>query len=160
MVGDIQSFRDLVTWQKAIDLADVVYSITAKFPRSERFGLAAQMRKACVSMPSNIAEGTRHRLPGYISRVIFALGEHAELETQSEIAERRSYIGQSDMKQLAELSTQVGELSHGLLRSLEARALIDKESGDGDSRIAQAKSRIPNPKSRIPNPKSRAVPPV
>jgi four helix bundle protein len=136
-----------VTWQKAIDLADVVYSITETFPRSKRFGLAAQMRKALVSIPSNIAEGTRHRLPGYISRVIIALGEHAELETQLVIADRRRYVSPSDMKHLAELATQVGELSHGLLRSLEARALRDKESG----RTA---------KSRTPNPQSRDVPPV
>jgi four helix bundle protein len=151
MTGEIQSFRDLLTWQKAVDLADLVYSTTDRFPPSERFGLTAQMRKACVSIPSNIAEGTRHRLPGYISRVIIALGEHAELETQSVIADRRGYLGKSDMDRLAELSTQVGELSHGLLRALEARALRDKESGDGDSRIA-AKSRTPNPKSRIAPP--------
>jgi four helix bundle protein len=62
-----------------MDLVELVYRITASFPRCELFGLTAQMRKAAVSIPSNIAEGTRHRLPGYISRLTIALGEHAEL---------------------------------------------------------------------------------
>ena len=60
----ILSYRDLIVWQKAVDLADLTYRITDKFPRSELFGLTAQMRKASVSVPSNIAEGTRHRTPG------------------------------------------------------------------------------------------------
>jgi four helix bundle protein len=80
MAEKIRSFRDLLAWQKAVDLADLVYEITEKFPASERFGLAAQMRKAVVSIPSNIAEGTRHRRPGYIGRVVIALGEHASLK--------------------------------------------------------------------------------
>jgi four helix bundle protein len=72
-----------------MDLADLVYDLTKKFPARERYGLAQQMRKAAVSIPSNIAEGTRHRTPGYMSRVIIALGEHAELETQTILAVRR-----------------------------------------------------------------------
>jgi four helix bundle protein len=86
----IRSFRDLLAWQKAVDLADLVYEITGKCPDSERFGLVAQMRRAAVSIPSNIAEGTRHRRPGYVSRVVIALGEHAELETQAIISGRRA----------------------------------------------------------------------
>jgi four helix bundle protein len=116
----IRSFRDLLAWQKSVDLADLVYEITGKFPASERFGLAAQMRKAAVSIPSNIAEGTRHRRPGYISRVVIALGEHAELETQTIISGRRGYIDELEMQRFVSLSTQVGELTHGLLRSLKA----------------------------------------
>ena len=96
-MSNIRSYRDLEAWQSAMDLADLVYTITDKFPRSERFGLVFQMRKACVSIPSNIAEGSRHRLPGYISRVIIALGEHAELETQALIGQRRKYIDERDM---------------------------------------------------------------
>ena len=102
-----------------MDLADLVYQLTEAFPPAERFGLTAQMRKAAVSIPSNIAEGTRHRRPGYISRVTIALGEHAELETQAVIGERRGYIAEPDIKRFVALSTQVGELTHGLLRALE-----------------------------------------
>ena len=72
-----------------MDLADLVYDLTEEFPARERYGLAQQMRKAAVSIPSNIAEGTRYRTPGYMSRVIIALGEHAELETQTILAVRR-----------------------------------------------------------------------
>ena len=115
----IISYRDLVVWQKAMDLADLVYRLTDKFLRTELFGLALQMRKAAVSVPSNIAEGTRHRTPGYISRVIIALGEHAELETQAIIAARRAYIDRKAMKEFDDLSASVGQLAHGLLRSLE-----------------------------------------
>jgi four helix bundle protein len=83
MPGDIVSYRDLVVWQRAMDVVDLVYTLTDSFPARERLGLAFQMRKSAVSIPSNIAEGTRHRTPGYLSRVIIALGEHAELETQA-----------------------------------------------------------------------------
>lgn len=84
MIGKAQiiSYRDLEVWQQGMDLADLVYDLTERFPARERYGLALQMRKAAVSIPSNIAEGTRHRTPRYLSRVIIALGEHAELETQ------------------------------------------------------------------------------
>jgi four helix bundle protein len=105
MAKRIKSYRDLIAWQKAI---------------SERFGLSSQMRKAAVSVPSNIAEGSRHRRPGYISRVIIALGEHAELETQALLSDRRGYIQKADMDTFNALSAEVGELTHGLLRSLEA----------------------------------------
>ena len=121
-MSDIKSYRDLVVWQQAMDLADLVYDITDKFPAEERFGLTFQMRKAAVSVPSNIAEGTRHRTPGYISRVIIALGEHAELETQAMLSDRRGYIRAEDMKSFDELAASVGQLTHGLLRSLEGRA--------------------------------------
>ena len=120
MPKTITSYRDLVAWQKAMDLADLVYRITDMFPPSERFGLAFQMRKAAVSIPSNIAEGHRHRRLGYVARLVIALGEHAELETQALLSERRDYIRKSDTDAFNALSKEVGELTHGLLRSLEA----------------------------------------
>ena len=121
MANSITSYRDLIVWQKAMDLADLVYTITERFPKREQFGLAFQMRQAGVSVPSNIAEGHRHRTPGYIARVIIALGEHAELETQALLAQRRNYVRTDDMEAFNALATQVGELAHGLLRALEAR---------------------------------------
>jgi four helix bundle protein len=69
----IMSFRDLIAWQKAMDLADLIYDVTDTFPHRERFGLAYQMRKAAVSIPSNIAEGHRRRTPGYIHHLEIAL---------------------------------------------------------------------------------------
>ena len=118
-----------------MELADLVYSISQRFPASERFGLVTQMRKAAVSVPSNLAEGSRHRTPGYISRVIIALGEHAELETQALIAERRRYISPVDMVKFNALSARVGKVTHGLLRSLEARLAANSETPTSGSPI-------------------------
>jgi len=120
-MSQITSFRDLVAWQKAMDLADLAYTLTARFPAEERFGLSYQMRKAAVSIPSNIAEGHRRRTPGYIHHVEIALGSHGELHTQSILAYRRRFIGEADRVRLESLLAQVGRLTHGLLRSLESR---------------------------------------
>ena len=90
----IQSFRDLIAWQKAMDLADMVYDLTEKCRAREHLGLAYQLRKSAVSIPSNIAEGSRRKTPGYLHHLVIALGSHADL-----IAE-------------------VGRITHGLARSL------------------------------------------
>ena len=116
---EILSYRDLVCWQKAMDLVLLVYEITGKYPDDERFGLTSHTRKTAVSVPSNIAEGTRHKTLGYISRVTISLGEHAELETQIIVANRLGYVSQTDIERFDRLSTSVGQLTHGLLRSLD-----------------------------------------
>ena len=121
-MSDIRSFRDLVCWQKAIDLTLLVYEISAKYPADERFGLMSHTRKSAVSVPSNIAEGTRHKTAGYMSRLVIALGEHAELETQMIIGSRLGYVSSADMKRFEKLSTSVGQLTHALLRSLEPQS--------------------------------------
>jgi len=121
-MSEITSYRDLVCWQKAIELALLVYEVTGKYPADERFALTAHTRKSAVSVPSNIAEGTRHKTAGYASRVIIALGEHAELETQMTVADRLGYMTAADLKRFEKLSTSVGQLTHGLLRSLDSGA--------------------------------------
>ena len=121
MSEGVTSYRDLLVWKQAMDLADFVYDLTERFPARERFGLAFQMRKAAVSIPSNIAEGTRHRTPGYLSRLVIALGEHAELETQELLARRRQFITEDAHRKFDTLSVSVGRLAHGLARSLESR---------------------------------------
>src|SRR6059058_4182650 len=115
----ITSFRDLIAWQKAMDLADKIYDVTDPFPPRERFGLAFQMRKSAVSIPSNIAEGNRLRTPGYVNHVIIALGSHGELDTQCEIATRRKFIRPVDRDDLLQLLAEVGRLMNGLGRSLD-----------------------------------------
>ena len=141
-MSDITSYRDLLAWQKAIDLVDLVYEITDSFPRSELFGLVQQMRKAAVSIPSNIAEGSRHRTAGYISRVIISLGEHAELETQAIISERRRYIAPKKVREFVDLATRVGQLTHGLLRSLETKREAERLRRRNESRTPKPKSRV------------------
>ena len=110
-----------------MDLAHLVYDLTENFPTRERYGLAQQMRKAAVSIPSNIAEGTRHRTAGYLSRVIIALGEHAELETQNILAVRRRFVSEDMNRKFVALSESVGRLGHGLSRSLENRLEDQKQ---------------------------------
>jgi four helix bundle protein len=133
-MANIISYRDLQVWQLAFDLADLVYDMTETSPRREHWGLAFQMRKAAVSIPSNIAEGTRHRTPGYLARVIIALGEHAELETQELIAVRRHFVTDAEHQRFAALSASVGRLGHGLERSLaQRRAAQAGDSRDGGS---------------------------
>jgi four helix bundle protein len=78
-----QSYKDLVVWQKGIALAKAIYQLTAKFPSDEKFGLISQMRRAAVSIPSNIAEGqARHTTGEFIQFISHAEGSVAELETQ------------------------------------------------------------------------------
>jgi four helix bundle protein len=105
-----------------MDLAVLVYEISRKYPRYELFGLTGHTRRTAVAVPSNIAEGTRRRTPGYTARLIDALAEHAELETQVLVAERLHYINGDDMRAFLNLSTSVGRLTHGLLRSLDPHA--------------------------------------
>src|SRR5258708_18176840 len=103
----IQSFRDLIAWQKAMDLVDMVYDLTEGFPSREHFGLAYQLRKSAVSIPSNIAEGSRRKTPGYVHHLVIALGSHAELDTQCELATRRRFIAGEDRKRVEELIAEV-----------------------------------------------------
>ena len=78
------------------------------------------MRKAAVSIPSNISEGHRHRRPGDIHHVVIALGSHAELETQVLLGHRLGLIPDGEMNRFMAVATEVGALTHGLRRSLEA----------------------------------------
>ena len=110
----IVSFRDLIAWQRAMDLADMVYDVTEMFPHREWFGLSQQMRKSAVSIPSNIAEGSRRRKPGYINHLVIALGSHGELDTQCEIATRRGFIKVEARDKLQDLIAETGRVTHGL----------------------------------------------
>ena len=78
-----QNYKDLVVWQKGISLAKAIYQLTTKFPGDEKFGLVSQMRRAAISIPSNIAEGqARHTTGEFIQFISHAEGSTAELETQ------------------------------------------------------------------------------
>jgi four helix bundle protein len=99
----VKDYKDLKVWQKGIEIAEKIYSITDDFPKSELYGLAAQMRKASVSISSNIAEGfVRHHSKEYKQFLYISLGSCAELDTQVVIAHRRSYITKKSLEELAE----------------------------------------------------------
>jgi four helix bundle protein len=89
----ITSFRDLIVWQQGMNLVDDIYRITRRFPPDERYGLTSDMRRAAVSIPSNVAEGFRRkRRQAYCNHVSIALGSQGELETQVEVALRQKYV--------------------------------------------------------------------
>jgi four helix bundle protein len=118
-VMGIQNYRDLITWQKAMDLTEVIYRITATFPTDERFGLTQQMRRAAVSVPSNIAEGhSRRSTPEYLRFLNIAYGSRAELETQILIASRLKYLDEAKRSELMESAEEVGRLINGPANSL------------------------------------------
>lgn len=85
----IQSYKELIVWQRGIELVVEVYELTKKFPRSEEYGLASQMKRSAVTIPSNIAEGYyRRNLKEYIQYLYISLGSAAELETQLVISKK------------------------------------------------------------------------
>jgi len=121
----IAGFRDLRVWQAAIDLVAQVYADTATFPREEVFGLAGQMRRAAVSIPSNIAEGhTREHTREYLHHVSIAQGSLAELQTQVVIASRLGYLSADAdallSENMASLARQLYALRNALMRTISA----------------------------------------
>jgi four helix bundle protein len=114
----IQNYRDLIAWQRSMDLAVLVYRVTQEFPPRERYGLALQMRGAAVSIPSNIAEGHRQRTRAYVKHLVIAMGSHGELDTQSELSFRLNFIVGQERTALAALTDEVGRLTNGLLQSM------------------------------------------
>jgi four helix bundle protein len=115
---EIRTFRDLIAWQKAMQLAKQVYLATASMPDSERFGLTAQMRRAAVSIPSNMAEGHgRQSLPDYIRFLKMARGSLMELQTQLILSEDLAYL--HIPRELNDLQAETDRVLQGLIRSLE-----------------------------------------
>jgi four helix bundle protein len=124
MLRSSVSYRDLVVWQRAMDLVVDVYRCTRIFPREELFGLASQMRRSAVSVPSNIAEGKGRYSQKELTHFLFqARGSLLELQTQISIAERLGYLGKSDSTKLENNSAEVGRLLNGLVhRFLEPKS--------------------------------------
>jgi len=115
----VRSYEELEVWQKAMDLVMVIYNRTATFPREEIYGLTSQMRRAAVSVPSNIAEGQGRRTTGeFLNQVSMARGSLMELQTQVEIARRLTYLTPEAAQELKELLTSVAMMLNALIRSL------------------------------------------
>lgn len=117
-----RSFRDLRVWQAGMELAVEVYELTGVFPKHEIYGLTSQMRRAAVSVPSNIAEGhTRESTTEYLRFISIAHGSLAELQTQLELAGRLGYVTPERIAPLADHSTALAISLHALRNSLHAR---------------------------------------
>jgi four helix bundle protein len=120
----IQSFRDLDAWKVAMDLADCCYSVAKRLPTEERFGLGAQLRRACVSVPSNIAEGFTSGADGVFGRhLAIALGSIGEVDTILELIRRNRLAAAEHVLATQELLSRTRQLVFGLRRSVKARLL-------------------------------------
>ena len=118
----IQSYRDLEAWKVGMDLVVAIYSLTKAFPREELYGLSLQLRRAAVSIPSNISEGHQQGMKSYAHFVSLALGSLAEAETQIEIAKRLRYVGAEELAPVSEIAGHLRRILHGLRRSLQPRS--------------------------------------
>lgn len=117
----VKSFRDLDIWHLSVELAETVYRVTARFPKSELFALSSQMRRAAVSIPSNIAEGrARSSTREFLYFLSISKGSLAELETQLELAIRLDYTG-SDLHAARTQTEVLGKKINRLQTSLRAR---------------------------------------
>jgi four helix bundle protein len=114
------SFRDLQVWQEAMTLVEEIYAVSNRFPADERFGLMTQIRKAAVSVPSNIGEGARRkRRKAYLHHLDISLGSQAEVEVQLEVASRLKYCDETEYKRINQRVERVGRMLNGLIASLQ-----------------------------------------
>jgi four helix bundle protein len=120
----IKSYKDLLAWQKAMDLVEMVYETTRQFPREELFGLSTSMRRATVAIPSKIAAGHEcDNTREYIQHLASALGSLSEVETQIEVAKRLAYINEEQQERFAKLASDTGKIINGLMNSMERYAV-------------------------------------
>jgi four helix bundle protein len=114
------SYKDLIAWQRAMALVAAIYDATQGFPSHEQFGLTSQLRRAAVSVPSNIAEGRNHYSNRDFVRFLrHARGSLAEIETQVLIAEQRKYLPPDATKGLTAQIDELGRILSGLINSLQ-----------------------------------------
>ncbi len=117
------SFRDLRVWQEAMALTTQIYKNTAEFPKFEVYGLGQQMRRAAVSVPSNIAEGKGHRSnKEFVHFLLHARGSLWELQTQILIAEELQYISEERSRKLLGDAEGVSRALNGLITSMSSQA--------------------------------------
>lgn len=119
----MKSYKELIVWQKAIELVVIIYKITEQFPLEEKYGLAAQMRRAAVSIPSNIAEGTKRKdLPEYLQFLRVANASSVELETQIVISKR--LFQKLNYTQADELLEEIQKMLNKLIANLKEKKRV------------------------------------
>ena len=118
--ASIDSHRDLIVWQKSMDLAVAAYRLTNSFPLDERFGLTSQIRRSCGSIPANIAEGYGRESAGaYAQQLKVAQGSLKEFETHIELAHRIGLVDESTLSNVLKSSEEVGKMLRSLIRAVE-----------------------------------------
>ena len=120
--GDVRHYRDLLVWQKALTWVELIYAESGSWPSDERFGLISQVRRAAVSVPSNIAKGcARRSTPEFLRFLSIARGSLAEVETQLILAQRLAYIEEIELTRLLEAADEISRMLSGLISKLEER---------------------------------------
>lgn len=118
-MSEIKSYRDLKIWQKGMALAKQAYIVSSKFPVDEKFGLTSQIRRASVSVPSNIAEGHGRGSTGdYVRFLLIARGSLYEIETQIMLADDLSFVDKSAVQTILEASAEIGRMMNSLIQKL------------------------------------------
>lgn len=118
----MKTYKELTVWKKSMMLVVRLYDVTTKFPESERFGLVNQMRRAVVSIPSNIAEGyARKHTKEYLQFLYIAFGSAAELETQLMIAKELKFVKKVDYEEMNSLLVEVLKMLNALISNLARR---------------------------------------
>jgi four helix bundle protein len=118
----LKSYRELIVWQKAMDLVEMIYQVTKGFPKEELYGLTAQIRRAAVSVPSNIAEGQgRNSTKEFRNHLSMAYGSLQEVETQILLAQRLGYLEQEQIQSVSNLLAEIGRLTNALSSALSKR---------------------------------------
>ncbi len=118
----MKSFKELRVWQAAMNLVEKIYRLTQNFPKQETYGLASQMQRAAVSIPSNIAEGhTREHIKEYLHHLSIAQASLAELETQLEISGRLKYVLSDELNELLSEVSSLGRQMYALRNSLTTK---------------------------------------
>lgn len=122
-LGVIKSYRDLVVWQKSIELVKEIYLLSTKFPREEIYSLKSQIQRAAVSVPSNIAEGQArgHNKLEFTRFLKMAIGSLAEVDTQLEVARQLNYLDVQATELADSLVGEIRRMLYGLINSLRPR---------------------------------------
>jgi len=120
----INTFKDLLIWQKGMDIVLEVYKIVASFPAEEKYGLTSQIKRSAISIPSNIAEGWgRNSSKSYAQFLKIARGSLLELETQIIIAHRLTLLGEDDFEKLSYIITEESKMLNAFIKKIELAIL-------------------------------------
>ena len=115
----VKSYRELIIWQKSMDLVTMIYKFTASYPREEMFGLTSQLRRAAVSIPANISEGQARNTSGEFRQFLgIAYGSLAELETLTILSNNLNYLTTKNAEILLKNCSEIGKMINGLLKTL------------------------------------------
>ncbi|MDA3815386.1 MAG: four helix bundle protein [Patescibacteria group bacterium] len=127
MSFDSGSYKNLIVWEKSMVLVEEIYKLTNDFPEYEKFGIISQMRRCAVSIPSNIAEGSkRGTLKDFNNFLYNAFGSGAELETQLEISSRLKYINQEQFSGIENLLTEIMKMLNKMISNFKRKASLAK----------------------------------